>query len=33
VTRDVQVRLEKPRIEVVSTHHYINVGGSEAIVY
>jgi len=33
VTRDVQVRLEKPRIEVVSTYHYINVGGSEAIVY
>ncbi|HEX5214621.1 MAG TPA: M23 family metallopeptidase [Vicinamibacterales bacterium] len=33
VMRGVQVRLEKPRLEVVSTHHYINVGGSEAIVY
>ena len=32
-SRDVTVRLEKPRIEVVSTHHYINVGGTEAIVY
>jgi murein DD-endopeptidase MepM/ murein hydrolase activator NlpD len=31
--RDVQVRLEKPRIEVISTHHYINLGGSEMIVY
>jgi len=31
--RDIQVRLEPPRIAVVSTHHYINVGGSEMIVY
>jgi murein DD-endopeptidase MepM/ murein hydrolase activator NlpD len=33
VARDVQVRLERPRIEVLSTHHYINLGGSEMIVY
>jgi len=33
VTRDVTVRLEKPRLSVVSTHHYVNLGGSEAIVY
>ena len=32
-TRDVQVRLEPPRISVVSTKHYINVGGSEMVVY
>jgi murein DD-endopeptidase MepM/ murein hydrolase activator NlpD len=33
VTRDVTVRLERPRLSVVSSHHYINLGGSEAIVY
>ena len=32
-TRDVTVRLEKPRISVVSTKHYINLGGSEMVVY
>ena len=32
-TRDVQVRLEPPKIGVVSTKHYINVGGSELVVY
>jgi murein DD-endopeptidase MepM/ murein hydrolase activator NlpD len=32
-TRDVQVRLEPPRVEVLSTFHYINVGGSEFVVY
>lgn len=31
--RDVQVRLEPPRVTVLSTHHYINVGGTEMIVY
>jgi murein DD-endopeptidase MepM/ murein hydrolase activator NlpD len=31
--RDVQVRLEPPRVTVLSTHHYINVGGAEMIVY
>ncbi len=32
-TRDVQVRLERPRIAALSTFHYINLGGSEMIVY
>ena len=32
-TRDVQVRLERPQIAVISTKHYINLGGSELIVY
>ncbi len=27
------IRLEKPRVSVVSTKHYINLGGSEMIVY
>jgi murein DD-endopeptidase MepM/ murein hydrolase activator NlpD len=31
--KDVQVRLERPRVSVVSTHHYINHGGSEVVVY
>ncbi len=31
--RDVRVRLERPRIIVLSTHHYINQGGSEMVVY
>jgi len=31
--RDVQVRLEPPRIAVVSTHHYVNHGGAEMVVY
>jgi murein DD-endopeptidase MepM/ murein hydrolase activator NlpD len=31
--RDVEVRLTPPRIAVQSTHHYINHGGSEMIVY
>jgi murein DD-endopeptidase MepM/ murein hydrolase activator NlpD len=30
---DVQVRLERPRVSVISTHHYINHGGSEMVVY
>ena len=33
VTRDVQVRLERPRVSVMSTHHFINHGGTEAVVY
>ena len=33
VTRDVEVRLERPRVSVVSTHHYVNLGGTEMIVY
>lgn len=32
-SRDVQVRLEPPRIAVVSTHHYVNHGGAEFVVY
>ena len=31
--RDVRVRLERPRVSIVSTHHYINHGGSEVVVY
>ena len=33
VSRDVQVRLERPRVSVISTHHFINHGGSELVVY
>jgi murein DD-endopeptidase MepM/ murein hydrolase activator NlpD len=33
VVKDVQVRLERPRVSVVSTHHFINHGGSEVVVY
>lgn len=32
-TRDVQVRLERPTISVISTKHYINQGGAEMVVY
>jgi murein DD-endopeptidase MepM/ murein hydrolase activator NlpD len=32
-TRDIQVRLEPPRISVASTHHYVNHGGTEFVVY
>ncbi len=32
-SRDVQVRLEKPTIAVLSTKHYVNLGGSEMVVY
>ncbi len=32
-TKDFQVRLEPPRISVLSTHHYVNHGGSEMVVY
>jgi murein DD-endopeptidase MepM/ murein hydrolase activator NlpD len=32
-TRDIRVRLEPPRVAVVSTHHYVNHGGSEMVVY
>jgi murein DD-endopeptidase MepM/ murein hydrolase activator NlpD len=31
--RDVTVRLEPPRVSVLSTFHYINLGGTEFIVY
>jgi hypothetical protein len=32
-SKDIQVRLEPPRISVLSTHHYVNLGGSEMVVY
>ena len=32
-TRDFQVRLEPPRLSVLSTKHYVNLGGSEMVVY
>lgn len=32
VTRDVTVRLEPPRVAVVSIHHFINLGGAEFVV-
>jgi murein DD-endopeptidase MepM/ murein hydrolase activator NlpD len=32
-SKEFQVRLEPPRIAVVSTHHYVNHGGSEMVVY
>jgi murein DD-endopeptidase MepM/ murein hydrolase activator NlpD len=32
-THDVTVRLEKPTVAVLSTKHYINLGGSEMVVY
>src|SRR5262249_55436517 len=31
--QNVQVRLEPPKISVVSTKHYVNVGGSGLVVY
>lgn len=33
VARDVTVRLEPPAVAVLSTHHYINQGGAELVVY
>ena len=33
VTRDVQVRLEPPRVAVLSMFHFVNHGGSEFVVY
>jgi murein DD-endopeptidase MepM/ murein hydrolase activator NlpD len=33
VAHDFQVRLTPPRIGVVSIHHFINLGGSEMVVY
>lgn len=31
--RDAQVRLDPPRLAVLSTHHYVNHGGAELVVY
>jgi murein DD-endopeptidase MepM/ murein hydrolase activator NlpD len=32
-SKTVQVRLEPPRVGVMSTHQFVNLGGAEAIVY
>jgi len=32
-TRDVEVRLEPPRVAVLSTFHFVNHGGAEFVVY
>jgi murein DD-endopeptidase MepM/ murein hydrolase activator NlpD len=32
-TRDVQVRLEPPRVAVLSMHHHVNHGGAEFVVF
>jgi murein DD-endopeptidase MepM/ murein hydrolase activator NlpD len=32
-TKDLQVRLERPKVAVISSHHYVNLGGSEMVVY
>jgi len=32
VTRDLEVRLDPPRIAVTSIHHFINLGGAEFVV-
>ena len=31
-TQDVEVRLDPPRVAVVSTHHFINLGGAEFVI-
>ena len=31
--RDVTARFNPPRVAAVSTHHYVNLGGSEMVVY
>src|SRR5436190_7730532 len=32
-SKEIRVRLEPPRVAIVSTHHYVNHGGSELVVY
>src|SRR5687767_3689560 len=32
VTQDVEVRLDPPRVAVISLHHFINLGGAEFVV-
>jgi murein DD-endopeptidase MepM/ murein hydrolase activator NlpD len=32
VSRELTVRLEPPRVAVLSTHHFVNLGGSEFVV-
>jgi murein DD-endopeptidase MepM/ murein hydrolase activator NlpD len=31
--RDVEVRLDRPRVSALSTHHYVNLGGAEMVLY
>jgi len=33
IVKPLEVRLERPSLSVISTHHYINVGGAEMVVY
>lgn len=32
-SKEVTVRLERPRVSVISTHHFVNHGGAEAVLY
>ncbi len=32
ITQDVEVRLDPPRVAVISLHHFINLGGAEFVV-
>jgi murein DD-endopeptidase MepM/ murein hydrolase activator NlpD len=32
-SRDLAVRLTPPKLAIVSTHHYVNLGGAEMVVY
>jgi len=32
-SRDIQIRLERPMVAVLSTFHYVNLGGAEFVVY
>ena len=32
-SHDVQVRLERPQVSIVSSKHYVNLGGAEMVVY
>src|SRR5262245_44500693 len=32
-SKEIQIKLEPPTLSVVSTHHYVNHGGSELVVY
>ena len=32
-SKDIQIKLEPPMLSVVSTHHYLNHGGSELVLY
>ncbi|MBM3777507.1 MAG: M23 family metallopeptidase [Acidimicrobiia bacterium] len=33
VEKDIEVRLEPPRVSVLSTKHYVNLGGAEFVAY